>query len=217
MSNKKRAVAGVASLLHGYLEKETDMTETKTGLADHKSASTTDLREENAESLVQVFDSFDDAGRAYEYLLSKGYDRDEIDVVMSQATREKFLSREGHPEGHTPERGEEDDEAAEKKVFKSAGAMAVVGGLSGFLAALGASILLPGVGLIVAGPLAALGATTGALVGGIYGVPLADENNEKHSRTEELEKAMREGKILVRVTPKSQSDREEILQDWATR
>jgi len=189
------------------------MTETKTGLADHKSASTLDLGEENPESLVQFFDSFDDAGRAYEYLLAKGYDRSEIDVIMNQATRDKFLSREGH----TPERGDADDEVAEKKVFKSAGAMAVVGGLSGFLAALGASILLPGVGLIVAGPLAALGATTGALVGGIYGVPLADENTEKDSRTEEFEKAMREGKILVRITPKSQRDREDILQNWATR
>jgi hypothetical protein len=188
------------------------MTDTKTGLEDHKSASTLDLREENPESLVQIFDSFDDAGRAYEYLLSKGYDRDEIDVIMSQATRDKF----GAQEGEAPKRGDEDDEVAEKKVFKSAGAMAVVGGLSGFLAALGASILLPGVGLIVAGPLAALGATTGALVGGIYGVPLTDENNEKDARTVEFEKAMREGKILVRVTPKSQSDREEILQNWAT-
>jgi hypothetical protein len=189
------------------------MAETRTGKNNYKPGSSVDRREENAEALVQYFDSFDDAGRAYEYLLSKGYDRDEIDVVMSLATRDKFLSREGD----TAERGDEDDDIAQKKVFKSAGAMAVVGGLSGFLAALGASILLPGVGLIVAGPLAALGATTGALVGGIYGVPLMDENSDKNSRTEEFEKAMREGKILVRVTPKSQRDREEILQNWAAR
>ncbi len=188
------------------------MAENRTSLKEYESASVSETRQ-NAEALTQVFDSFDEAGRAYEYLLSKGYDRDDIDVVMSETTREQFVRREN-------EIGEskfEDDAVTQKKVFKSAGAMAVVGGLSGFLAALGASILLPGVGLIVAGPLAALGATTGALVGGIYGIPLMDDEQEKDSLIEEFEKAMREGKVLIRVTPKSQADREDILRHWVTR
>ena len=142
------------------------MAETRTSLNDHESESESDTTG-NAEALTQVFDSFDEAGRAYEYLLSKGYDRDDIDVIMSETTRDQFLRRENEiGERQFEEIKVEDDEVTEKKVFKSAGAMAVVGGFSGFLAALGASILLPGVGLIVAGPLAALGATTGALVGG---------------------------------------------------
>jgi hypothetical protein len=170
--------------------------------------------------LVGVFDPPNAAERAYDLLLEKGYTHDEVNVLMSAETRKVF--RSGTPVVASAD-GTEVPEAT-GKVLGGAGAMSAAGALSGVVAGVGASLVIPGLGLFVAGPLAALGASLGAALGAMYGIPFTEmAENEIADRKTEVRDGidygaygtkLREGKVLISVVPHSPEDRDQIQRDW---
>src|SRR3954471_7117680 len=91
-----------------------------------------------------------DASAAYDYAMGKGYTRDEVNVMMSNSTREAFEKEGKHEVGSMATEG-----------VAAGGAIGTaVGATVAAIAAIGTTIALPGLGILVAGPVLA------ALAGG---------------------------------------------------
>lgn len=168
--------------------------------------------------VMDVFDAPEAAEHAYDELPAMGYTHQEINVLMSPETRKLF--RSGTPVAAAAE-GTEVPEAT-GKVLGGAGAMSAAGAVSGIVVGVGASLLIPGLGLIAAGPLAALGAGLGAALGAMYGIPMAemagnevvDQEKEKLRQGVDYHARLQEGKVLISVEPHSPEDRERIERAW---
>jgi hypothetical protein len=96
---------------------------------------------------------------AYNSMHERGYTQDDINLVMSKETHDKYFS----------------DNMDETELGNNAAAGsalgATLGAIAGIVAAIGPSIIIPGLGLVVAGPLASglAGAGAGGLTGRIIG------------------------------------------------
>ena len=94
-----------------------------------------------------LFRDRESAERAYQSVAERGYGRDDVNLVMSDETRKRHF--EGSAQ--TTELG--------SKAAEGAGIGGAIGGTLGAIAAavaaVGTSIAIPGLGLVVAGPLAA--------------------------------------------------------------
>jgi hypothetical protein len=81
-----------------------------------------------------------------------------------------------------------------------------VGAAVAAVAAIGTTLLLPGLGLVVAGPLAAAlagggaGAVASGVIGGLVGLGLPESNARAY------EQALREGGIILGVVPHESED-----------
>jgi hypothetical protein len=157
------------------------------------------------EMLTGMFRDRESAERAYGSLASRGYERDDINLLMSDEARQRHF-------GEDTEQTELGSKAAE-----GAGVGAAVGGgLGAVLGALMAAgtIALPGVGLIAMGPIAAAlaggatGAASGGLLGGLIGAGIPEE------RAKAYESGIREGNIVMGVTPRSEEDAEYFDREW---
>ncbi|MEO6362823.1 MAG: hypothetical protein ABIO71_06315, partial [Caldimonas sp.] len=115
--------------------------------------------------LTGLFRDRDSAERAYRSISDRGYGRDDVNVVMSDETRQRHFA--GTSDGRDTELG--------NKAAEGAGIGGAIGGslgaIAAAIAAVGTTIALPGLGLVIAGPLAAAiaGAGAGAATGGIVG------------------------------------------------
>src|SRR5262245_38558158 len=162
----------------------------------------------NPRAEIALFKNRKDADLAYEWLLKYGYSSDEIHLLMSEETRRKY---------HYPEHAE--PAATEADTLKGLETGAAVGGglgaTLGIIAAVGAMVIIPGMGLAVAGPLAASLAGAGGLVGGALGALYGSSIPEE--RAHELEKKIREGSILISAHPRSDEDAELIESEWRER
>ncbi len=85
------------------------------------------------------------------------------------------------------------------------------------IAAVGTSVAIPGLGLVVAGPLAAAlagagaGGATGGLVGALIGAGIPEE------RVTHYESGLKSGGILMGVTPRNDDDAIAIENSWRQR
>src|SRR5918997_2292465 len=117
----------------------------------------------NRRTVSGLFNDRDSAERAYRSLSDRGYTTDDVSVLMSDETRNRHFG-EGTP-----------DTELGSKALEGAGAGSAIGGtlgaIIGGIAAIGTNVVLPGLGLIVAGPLAAAlaGAGAGGAAGGLIG------------------------------------------------
>src|SRR5262249_47521084 len=96
--------------------------------------------------LTAFFNNREDADSAYEWLLKNGYNSSDFHLLMSEETRQKYH----YAEATEPETTEED-----AVVGLETGA-AVGGGLGaalGIVAAVGAAVIIPGMGLAGGGTL----------------------------------------------------------------
>ena len=90
---------------------------------------------------------------------------------------------------------------------------AVAGGALAALAA-AATILIPGVGLVVAGPIAAAlagagaGGVTGGIIGGLIGYGIPEE------RAKLYETGLKEGGIVLGVKPRNDEDADYFQREW---
>jgi uncharacterized protein YjbJ (UPF0337 family) len=132
----------------------------------------------------EYYDDPDAAGDAYEDL-RREYPSEDIDVVMSDETRKKHFA----------------NTEAGSKAAEGLGAGAVVGGgVGAALAALftvGSAVAIPGLGLVVAGPIAAAlaGAGAGAAAGGAIGALVGAGIPEDHAKR--YEEGIRNGGVLI--------------------
>lgn len=162
---------------------------------------------DNSGMLTGLFNDRDSAERAYQALSDRGYTRDDVNVVMSDDTRTKNFTNTGQP---TTELG--------NKAAEGAGIGGAMGGTLGAIlaavAATGTSLALPGLGLVIAGPVAAAlagagaGAATGGLLGALVGWGIPEE------RVKHYESGIKQGGILLGVRPHSDTDADYIEQQW---
>ena len=154
--------------------------------------------------MTGLFRNRESAERAYGSLTERGYGRDDVSLLMSRDTRDRYFPKDA-PQ---TELG--------TKAAEGAGIGAVTGGgIGALLAGLAAAgIAVPGLPIIAMGPLAAAlagggtGGVLGALIGGLvgYGIP---EDRAKH-----YEKGVREGGIVMGVTPRTPQDVEYLERQW---
>jgi len=106
------------------------------------------------------------------------------------------------------------------KAAEGAGFGGAIGGTLGAIgaaiAAVGTTIALPGLGLVIAGPLAAAiaGAGAGAATGGVLGALIGW--NMPEERVKRYEEGIRKGGILMGVRPRNDEDAAHVESAWKT-
>ena len=146
-----------------------------------------------------LFKDRESAERAYQSVASRGYGNDDTNVIMSDATRTSY-----YPDGS------EHTSALADKTLEDAGKGAAIGGTLGAIiagvAAIGTSVLIPGLGLLVAGPLAAglVGAGAGGLTGGLIGALVGHGVPDEYAT--EYEDGIKNGGVFMGVHPRNEED-----------
>jgi len=154
-----------------------------------------------------LFRDRESAENAYNTLTERGYTRDDINVMMSDKTRDKYYP------AHTARESE-----LGSKVLEGAGVGGAIGGAAGAIvgaiAAIGTTLMLPGLGLQIAGPIAAAlaGAGAGGLTGGLVGALIGAGIPEEHAVV--YDKGIREGGIFVGVNPRNEEDADYVARKW---
>src|SRR5215208_6177649 len=170
-------------------------------------AETTGSATGRSRMVTGLFRDRESAERAYGSVTTRGYSNDDVNLLMSDKTRDKHFTT---TEGKETELG--------NKALEGAGTGAAIGGTVGAtlaaIAAIGTTLVLPGIGLLVAGPIAAglAGAGAGALTGGLIGALVGHGIPEE--RVKHYEKGIKEGGILMGVTPRSDEDAEYFEKEW---
>jgi len=161
---------------------------------------------DNNRMMTGMFRDRESAENAYNSLHSRGYSQDEINLMMSDDTRKTHF-----------ENSEVDTELG-NKAMEGAGTGSAIGGTAGAIigaiAAIGTAVALPGLGLVIAGPLAAglAGAGAGGLTGGIVGALVGSGIPE--DRAKEYETGVKDGGIVMGVKPRNQEDADYFENDW---
>lgn len=147
------------------------------------------------------------AEAAYQSAHTRGYSRNDVDLVMSDATRDTHFAK---VDGVETELG--------NKAAEGAGIGGAIGGTIGAIAAaiaaVGTTLALPGLGLVIAGPLAAAaaGAGAGAAGGGLIGALIGW--NIPEERVKDYEEGIKQGGILMGVRAKNPEDATYFESEW---
>lgn len=162
----------------------------------------------NGQLVTGLFPDRNSAERAYSGISDRGYAKDDINVVMSDDTRNRhFNSTNSNQE---TELG--------NKAAEGAGVGGAIGGtligIAAAVAAIGSNLILPGLGLVIAGPLAAgvAGVGAGALGGGIVGALVGWSMPEE--RVKHYEEGIKNGGILMGVRAKNAEDAAHFEDSW---
>lgn len=154
-------------------------------------------RQSSNRVLTGMFRDRDSADRAYNSAISRGYTNDDVNLMMSDQTRDSWFA-------------DGDDSALGSKAMEGAGTGSAIGGtlgaIIGGIAAIGTNVLLPGLGLVVAGPLLAAlaGAGAGGLTGGLVGALIGSGIPEEHAK--QYEEGIKNGGAMMGITPRNQED-----------
>jgi hypothetical protein len=155
--------------------------------------------ENSASFLTGLFKNPRNAENIYNELLKKGHQRENITLIMSDDTQRKYFSDVKSAQG-----------TVGSKALEGAAIGGAVGGALGGIAtavaAVGSALVIPALGLVVAGSLAAsfAGAGAGAAAGGILGALVGA--GIPRVEAEEYEKGIREGGVVIGVTPLTSDD-----------
>jgi uncharacterized protein (TIGR02271 family) len=150
----------------------------------------------NTPIVTALFRDRQSAECAYQAISSRGYDRDDVNVIMSDETRNSQYT-----DGDT-----ELGNKAMEGTATGAGIGGTLGAIIGAIAAIGTSVLLPGLGLLVAGPIAGalVGAGAGGITGGLLGALVGSGIPEEHAA--EYETGIKSGGTVLGVNPRSAED-----------
>lgn len=147
------------------------------------------------------------AERAYNSMLSRGYDEKDINLLMSDETRQRYFSVQA-----------KNDAEHGNKALEGAGVGGAIGITAGAIlaavTAIGTSIAIPGLGLVIAGPIALVlaGAGAGAVTGGIIGTLIGWGIPEEHARLYESD--LKSGGIILGVSPHNDADAAYFEGQW---
>ncbi len=157
--------------------------------------------------LTGMFRDRESAEKAYNSLSERGYTKDDVNLVMSDETRKKYFDNDDN-----------DDTELGDKAMEKAGVGSAIGGTAGAIigaiAAIGTTLAIPGLGLVIAGPIAAAlaGAGAGGLAGGLVGALVGSGIPE--DKAQEYEKGIKEGGIFMGVKPKNEEDARYLNESW---
>jgi hypothetical protein len=156
--------------------------------------------------MTALFHDKESAERGFEALRTRGYTEKEISVLMSDETRKLHFSNS--PPAST----------GGKMASEGAGVGSAIGGTAGAvlatILAVAAPIVIPGLGLVVTGPIVALlagagaGGVAGALIGSMIGLGIS------HEQAKAYEAGLRNGGIVLAVRPRSSEDARQFEQTW---
>ncbi|MEO5660859.1 MAG: hypothetical protein ABIQ90_13850 [Polaromonas sp.] len=156
-----------------------------------------------------LFPDRESAEAAYNTAQARGYSKDDVNLVMSDDTRKRHFADDSVM-GKETELG--------NKAAEGAGIGGAIGGTLGAIiagiAAVGTTLALPGIGLVIAGPLAAAaaGAGAGAAGGGLLGALIGW--NIPEERVKEYEEGINKGGILMGVRTKNDEDAMHFENEW---
>jgi len=159
--------------------------------------------------MTGMFNDRESTEGAYQSLRDRGYSDDEINVLMSDDTRKKYYG-----DNYTG-----DSEIGTKAAEGTAVGGAIggtLGAIIGGIAAIGTNVLLPGLGLVVWGPIAAglAGAGAGGLTGGLIGALVGWGIPEERARI--YENGIKNGGTVLGVRPRSDEDADYFENNWTT-
>ena len=151
-----------------------------------------------------MFRNREAAERGYGCLTARGYGKDDVSLLMSEEARKHHFPKTAI----TTELG--------SKAAEGAGIGAATGGGLGalLLGLAAAGFAVPGLPILAMGPLAAAltgagaGVAVGALVGALVGSGIPEE------RAKAYETGIKEGGIVMGVTPRSDEDAEYFEREW---
>lgn len=153
----------------------------------------------------------DAATRAYADLTAKhSYRSDDIDVLMSEDTRRRHFG------DVTPGTELAGGTKAAEGLGKGSAIGGGIGAALGALFAVGTSIVIPGLGLVVAGPIAAAlagagaGGATGGLIGALIGAGIPE------ARAKEYERGVKEGGIVIGARARDAAHAAQLERDFNT-
>lgn len=140
---------------------------------------------------TEIFSDIHAAEQAYQEAIKMGYKPDEINLIMSEATRQQFNIQTN---ASTLE-----ETSTVKNVIKGAAIGGGIGATFGILTAVGASILAPELGVFVAGPILGglASASAGAIAGGL--VQLLGPSGITSEEAKRYEYEIKNGGILIAV------------------
>ncbi len=156
-----------------------------------------------------MYNSPEHAQRAYDDLTSRhGYKADEISVMMSDESRKRHFG-DAKP-------GSELGSKAAEGAGKGGGIGMGIGAALGALLAIGTSIAIPGLGIVVAGPIAAAlagagaGGVTGGLIGAMVGAGIPKD------RAVEYERGINDGGIVIGTHARDDNHAADLQRDYAS-
>jgi hypothetical protein len=158
--------------------------------------------------LTGMFRDRESTENAYNELQERGYTKDEINVIMSDETRNKQFS------------GDAKETELGTKAAEGAGKGSAIGGtvgaIAGVIAAIGTSLVIPGLGIVIAGPIAAglAGAGAGGITGGVIGALVGSGIPEERAKL--YESGIKDGNIVMGVNPRNSEDAEYFENNWRT-
>ena len=144
------------------------------------------------------------ASTAYSRLRERDYAAEDIDVVMSDQTRDKYFA----------------DTEMGTKAAEGLGVGGVVGGGVGAalaaIFAVGSAVAVPGLGLVVAGPIAAAlaGAGAGAAAGGLIGAMVGAGIPEERAKL--YDEGVRKGGVLIGARAKDAAAATELNRELSS-
>lgn len=159
-------------------------------------------------SVHGLFNDRESAENAYRSLTDRGYTKDDVNVLMTDDTRKRYFADDDNSE--VAEAG--------SKALEGMGVGSAVGGtlgaIIGAVAAIGTNVLIPGLGLVVAGPVAAAlaGAGAGGATGGLLGALVGSGIPEEHAKT--YDEGIRNGRIYMGVNARADEDAEYFEREW---
>jgi len=165
--------------------------------------------ERESEIMTGMFSDKESSESAYKSLRDRGYSDDEINVMMSDETRDKYYGQ-----------GNDADSELGSKAAEGTGIGGAIGGTLGAviagIAAIGTNLFLPGLGLVVWGPLAAAlaGAGAGGVAGGLVGALIGAGIPEDRAKI--YEEGIKGGGTVLGVRPRSAEDADYFENDWTT-
>jgi len=154
--------------------------------------------------MTGLFNEPQHAEKAYHTLRERGYEDKDINVLMSDKTRDSHFKNSETELGN--------------KAMEGAGTGSAIGGVLGAVVGLVAAVALPGVGLglglIAAGPVlaslagAGAGGLTGGLVGALVGSGIPEENAKQY------EQGIKDGGVVIGTKPRSEDDFNHLNERW---
>lgn len=158
--------------------------------------------------MTALFRDGNDAEHAYKELLNRGYSQNDINFITSETTRNQYFADTSA--SATADSG--------SKALEGTGVGSALGGtvgaIVGAIAAIGTSIALPGLGLIIAGPIVAAlvgagaGGATGGVIGALVGAGIPED------RAAEYDEALKNGGIILGFNPNNDTDADEVQKVW---
>ena len=161
-----------------------------------------------------LFRDRESAEQAYRTVQDRGYTKDEVSLAMSDETRKRHFSGDKTASGSTSDSSSDLGSKAAEGAGVGGAIGGTVGAIAAAIAAVGTSLAIPGLGIVIAGPLAAAlagagaGAATGGLVGALIGWGIPED------RLKNYDEGIRQGGILMAVKPRTPEDASYFESQW---